>query len=54
MSTIDVLPNKRLVWYTHGLWSKAQALGPFEVELSSIREIDQDCMRKSVAARSRD
>jgi len=35
--------GKRLVWYTERLWSEAKALKPFEVELSSIRELDQDC-----------
>ena len=35
--------GKRLIWYTENLWSKAKSLVPFEVELSSIRELDEDC-----------
>lgn len=35
--------GKRLVWYTERLWSQARALKPFEIDLSSIRELDQDC-----------
>jgi len=35
--------GKRLVWYTDRLWSESRALVPFDVELSSIRELDQDC-----------
>ena len=35
--------GKRLVWYTENLWAKAMALVPFDVELSSIRELDRDC-----------
>lgn len=38
-----VRDGKRLVWYTEQLWSHARALTPFEVELASIRELDQDC-----------
>ncbi|MDT4855300.1 hypothetical protein FQZ97_896460 [compost metagenome] len=35
--------GKRFVWYTERLWSEAQTLTSFEVDLSSIRELDQDC-----------
>lgn len=35
--------GKRLVWYTEQLWSKARSLTPFDVELSFIRELDEDC-----------
>ena len=35
--------GKRLVWYTEKLWLKTRSLVPFEIELSSIRELDQDC-----------
>lgn len=38
-----VRDGKRLVWYTERLWSHAQSLTPFDVELASIRELDQDC-----------
>jgi hypothetical protein len=35
--------GKRLVWYTENLWSAAGSLVPFDVELSAIRELDEDC-----------
>ena len=35
--------GKRLVWYTHRLWTEAGSLVPFEIELSSIKELDDDC-----------
>jgi hypothetical protein len=35
--------GKRLVWYTQRLWSEASTLNPFDLELSSIQELDQDC-----------
>jgi hypothetical protein len=38
-----VRDGKRLVWYTERLWSQARTLEPFDIELSSIRELDQDC-----------
>lgn len=38
-----VRDGKRLVWYTEKLWAQAASLPVFDVELSSIRELDQDC-----------
>jgi hypothetical protein len=38
-----VRDGKRLVWYTEKLWSQARTLEPFDIELSTIRELDQDC-----------
>jgi hypothetical protein len=35
--------GRRLVWYTENLWRLARSLAPFDVELSDIRELDQDC-----------
>jgi len=35
--------GKRLVWYTERLWSEARTLKPFDIDLLSIRELDQDC-----------
>jgi hypothetical protein len=35
--------GKRLVWYTENLWAKARLLVPFEVAVSSIKELDEDC-----------
>ena len=35
--------GKRLLWYTAGLWEKAESLTPFELELASIKELDQNC-----------
>ncbi len=35
--------GKRLVWYTENLWSKASELRQFDAELSSIKELDEDC-----------
>ena len=35
--------GKRLVWYTENLWAKSKSLQPFDVELTAIRELDQDC-----------
>ena len=35
--------GKRLLWYTVGLWQKADTLTPFEVDIASIRELDENC-----------
>lgn len=35
--------GNRLVWYTERLWSHARTLNPFDIRLSSIRELDQNC-----------
>ena len=34
---------KRLLWYTEGLWQKAESLTPFELEIASIKELDENC-----------
>lgn len=41
--------GKRLLWYTEGLWKKAEQLVPFDVEISAIRELDEDCWFRSRA-----
>lgn len=38
-----VRDGKRLLWYTEGLWKKAERLIPFEVEIASIKELDENC-----------
>ena len=35
--------GKRLVWYTEKLWRQSRDLPPFEIEISSIKELDEDC-----------
>ena len=35
--------GKRLVWYTEKLWTLSDGLSPFEIEVSSIKELDKDC-----------
>ncbi len=35
--------GKHLVWYTEKLWELAASLTPFEVAVSSIKELDEDC-----------
>lgn len=35
--------GKRLLWYTERLWKKAEQFIPFEVEIASIKELDQNC-----------
>ena len=35
--------GKRLVWYTEKLWILSGDLSPFEIEVSSIKELDEDC-----------
>ncbi len=35
--------GKRLLWYTEGLWKKAEQLIPFEVEVAAIKELDENC-----------
>ena len=35
--------GRRLVWYTERLWSLSRALDAFDVPLSTIRELDQNC-----------
>lgn len=39
----NIRNGKRLLWYTKGLWEKSQYLEAFEVALSSIAELDQNC-----------
>ena len=38
-----VREGKRLLWYTAGLWKKAEQLTPFEIEVASIKELDENC-----------
>ena len=35
--------GRRLVWYTERLWRLAAGLRPFDVEIETIAELDQDC-----------
>lgn len=35
--------GKRLVWYTENLWIRSHGLSPFEIEVSSVKELDEDC-----------
>ena len=35
--------GKRLVWYTEKLWNQTSDLSTFEIEISSIKELDKDC-----------
>ena len=35
--------GKRLVWYTEKLWMQSRDLSPFEIDISSIKELDEDC-----------
>ena len=35
--------GKRLLWYTKGLWQKAEQLIPLEAEIASIKELDENC-----------
>ena len=35
--------GKRLLWYTERLWFEARTLKSFDIELSAIPELDQDC-----------
>ena len=35
--------GKRLLWYTEGLWKKAEQLVPFEVEVAGVEELDENC-----------
>ena len=35
--------GKRLLWYTEGLWQKAEQLTPFEIEVTAIKELDENC-----------
>ena len=35
--------GKRLVWYTEKLWNQTSDLSPFEIDVSSIKELDKDC-----------
>lgn len=39
--------GKRLLWYTERLWKEAQSLEPFEVNIATIRELDQNCWFES-------
>ena len=38
-----VRDGKRLLWCTQGLWKEAAQLIPFELEIASVRELDQNC-----------
>jgi hypothetical protein len=38
-----VRTGKRLLWYTEGLWKKAELLVPFDVEIAAIKELDENC-----------
>ena len=38
-----VREGKRLLWYTQGLWKQAEQLVPFELEVASIKELDENC-----------
>ena len=38
-----VCDEKRLLWYTAGLWEKAAQLVPFELEIASVKELDENC-----------
>ena len=35
--------GKRLLWYTEGLWKQAEQLVPFELEVASVKELDENC-----------
>ena len=35
--------GKRLVWYTEKLWILSRELSTFEIDISSIKELDEDC-----------
>ncbi|MEO7819738.1 MAG: hypothetical protein ABIS18_11460 [Actinomycetota bacterium] len=35
--------GRRLVWYAENLWKAASSLEVFEIEVDSIRELDEDC-----------
>lgn len=35
--------GKRLLWYSERLWHLASDLIPFEIEIDSIKEFDQNC-----------
>lgn len=35
--------GKRLLWYTDQLWDQAEGLEPFDLELTSVKELDQNC-----------
>ncbi|NNE65864.1 MAG: hypothetical protein HKN33_04800 [Pyrinomonadaceae bacterium] len=43
MKHSTVRNGKRLIWKTERLWDLARDLEPFEVEVESFRELDQDC-----------
>ena len=38
-----VRDGKRLLWYTEGLWRRAESLTPFDIEIDAIRELDENC-----------
>ncbi len=38
-----VRDGKRLLWYTEGLWRKAEGLIPFDVAPNAFRELDENC-----------
>ena len=35
--------GKRLVWCTKKLWMQSRDLSTFEIDISSIKELDKDC-----------
>ena len=35
--------GRKLLWYTEGLWLKCENLVSFELEISTIKELDQNC-----------
>ncbi len=35
--------GKRLLWYTQGLWKKAEQLTSFELEIAAVKELDENC-----------
>ncbi len=39
--------GKTLLWYTENLWKKAENLTPFELEISAVKEMDQNCWFES-------
>lgn len=39
--------GKRYLWYIERLWQQAKNLTPFKIEISSIKELDQNCWFES-------
>ena len=38
-----VMGGKRYVWFTERLCELAKGLSPFEIEVSAVKELDEDC-----------